>query len=42
MQKLFHRYREQREPHDSTRIKDVLKEIQKEEFEDDDDEDVLE
>ena len=31
MQKLFQRYREQREPHASTRIKDVLKEIQKEE-----------
>ena len=44
MQKLFHRYREQREPHaSSTRIKDVLKEIQKEEeFGDEEEEDVLE
>jgi len=43
MQKLFHRYREQREPHDSTRIKDVLKEIQKEEeFGGEDEDDVLE
>ena len=43
MQKLFHRYREQRKLHASTRIKDVLKEIQKEEeFGDDDEKDVLE
>ena len=47
MQKLFQRYREQQqqslESHASTRIKDVLKEIQKEEeFGDEEEEDVLE
>ena len=45
MQKLFQRYREQQqslESHASTRIKDVLKEIQKEEeFGDEEEEDVL-
>ena len=46
MQKLFQRYREQQqslESHASTRIKDVLKEIQKEEeFGDEEEEDILE
>ena len=46
MQKLFQRYREQQqslESHASTRIKDALKEIQKEEeFGDEEEEDVLE